>query len=77
MFKTENGDRVVYEFRDGKMQKVSEPAHPERTNFVIVCAYGDWSGFRTLAECEKQFPTMEASHRRHGRGDGWYAVVER
>lgn len=42
----------------------------ERTNFVITCRYGDWSGFRTLAECECQFNELESRF-------GEYAVVER
>ncbi len=67
------GDRVIYRLRDGRMAKVEEPQRPDRANFVIVCEFGDWSGFRTLAECEKQFPELVAN----GRPNGYYEVVER
>ena len=62
---------VVYELQKGKMVKVAEPSsRPEQTNFVIVCTYGDWSGFRTLAECERQFPELEGKHKLSGT-DYW------
>lgn len=67
------GDVTIYELRDGKFKQVSQPARPDRNNFVIVCDYGDWSGFRTLAECEKQFPDIEAL----GRPERFFSVVER
>ena len=66
------GDITIYVLRGGKMVKVGQPQRPENANFVITCAYGDWSGFRTLAECERQFPELE----RAGRPDRFYAVVE-
>ena len=69
----QRGDRMIYELLNGKMVKVSEPSMPERANFVIVCQWGDWSGFRPLAKCEEQFADLEAK----GRPDGFYAVVER
>jgi len=47
-------------------------AHPDRLNFVIVCDYGDWSGFRTLADCLKQIPETWASRPR-----GFYRIEER
>jgi len=69
----QNGDKVIYSLFHGKMEKVSTPQLPKKYNFLIVCEYGDWSGFRTLAECEKQFPELESS----GRPDFYYRVVER
>jgi hypothetical protein len=46
--------------------------NPESPNFVIVCRYGDWSGFRTLAECEAQNPDADGS-----KGYGFYWIEER
>ena len=35
------------------------PTRPDRDNFVIVCDFGDWSGFRTLQECLNQIPRWQ------------------
>lgn len=65
-------DRTIYVMHQGKMTRVGEPkTNPGNANFVITWRGLDWSGFRTLAECEVQFPELE---RRHGDN---YAVVER
>ncbi len=64
---------TIFILSGGKMVPQSTPKHPERDNFVIVCGYGDWSGFRTLADCQKQFPELESA----GRPDGHYWVEER
>jgi hypothetical protein len=64
---------VVSMLFKGKMTSYKTPKHPERANFVICCDYGDWSSFRTLADCEKQYKELEAS----GRPDGYYWVEER
>lgn len=34
----------------------------ERANFVITCLDGDWSGFRTLADCLKQTMPARVGH---------------
>lgn len=47
---------------------VNEPRQPASYNFLIVCKYGDWSGFRSLAGCLSQ--SME-------NNDSQYKVVER
>jgi hypothetical protein len=66
------GDRDIYVQFKGKLTKVAEPkGNPENANFVITWNGRDWSGFRTLAECEKQFGELE------GREDDPFAVVER
>lgn len=58
----------------GKMTPTSTaPKRPLAANFVICCDYGDWSGFRTLADCEKQYPELEKA----GKPDGYYWVEER
>ena len=68
------GDHVIFELLDGRMVKVGSPTgNPESANFLIVCDYGDWSGFRTLTECMRQFPELE----RNGRPNHFYQVVER
>jgi hypothetical protein len=65
------GDKIIYLKFRGKMEKVEEPRLPERANFVITWRGLDWSGFRTLAECERQFDELEK------RDGDEYAVVER
>ncbi len=63
---------------NGKFTRTKNPIRttPKHRNFLIVhVQYGDWSGFRTLAECEKQFPELEAYHAATPSRE--YAVVER
>ena len=67
------GDVVIYEGRGSKMVKVAEPRLPQNANFVITWREKDWSGFRTLAECVKQFPELEE----HPNGCDVFMVVER
>ena len=57
---------------DGVWQQVSESIDPRKANFVIVCALGDWSGFRTLADCLVQIPGTWAQ-----RPPGFYYIEER
>lgn len=58
----------------GKMTVTeTKPRNPERCNFVICCDYGDWSGFRTLAECAAQYADLEKAK----KPDGYYWVEER
>lgn len=65
---------IVAMLLNGKMQETkSLPKKPERANFVIVCEHGDWSGFRTLAECQAQYGELTAK----GKPDGYYWVEER
>lgn len=52
-------DTVIYSPLRGKMQKIAEPRLPNNANFVILFRGKDWSGFRTLAECEQQIPELE------------------
>jgi hypothetical protein len=68
-------DNIIYESRNGKMIKVGTPRRPDRDNFLIICQYGDWSGFRTLVNCERQIPELENNLAMNsGRA---YAIVER
>jgi hypothetical protein len=54
------GDRTIYTQFRGKMTKIADPTCPaDRVNFVITYQGRDWSGFRTLTECEAQFPSLE------------------
>ena len=64
---------IIYILSKGKMTRVGRPRSPESHNFVIVCAKGDWSGFRTLNECKAQFPQLEARNVE----DGYFWVEER
>jgi len=63
---------TVFALFNGKMTKMAEPKRPERANFVIVCDYGDWSGFRTIEECQSQFAELEKSN----RPNFYFRVVE-
>lgn len=65
---------IIYIGFKGKMTKVAEPQLPENANFVIQWNDSDWSGFRTLAECERQFPELEA---RPNNGVEAFTVVEK
>lgn len=65
--------RTVFALINGKMSILDKPKNPEKANFVIVCDYGDWSGFRTLAECKKQFLELENKN----KGNFYYRVEER
>ena len=65
--------KIIAILQGGKMTAVSEPGPTMRSNFVICCNYGDWSGFRTLPECESQYRELEQSK----RPDGFYWVEER
>jgi hypothetical protein len=62
---------VVATMFKGKMTKCAEPRNPQRANFVIVCMRGDWSGFRTLAECESQYAELERYHAADANRDYW------
>ena len=64
---------MIYMLWNGKMVEQEKAKRPERANFVICCDYGDWSGFRTLAECQSQFKELEAK----GKQNGYYWVEER
>ena len=69
-------DKTIYAMHDGKMTHVAEPTmNCESVSFLIVCRYGDWSGFRTLAECEAQFAELEANEKQSP--DRGYRVVQR
>lgn len=68
---------TVFMLFNGKMIKTAEPKRPTYNNFVICCDYGDWSGFRTLAECQAQFAELEQMAKTDGRGNGYYWVEER
>ena len=66
--------RTIYLGFNGKMTKVAEPQLPENANFVIQWHDKDWSGFRTLAECESQFHELE---NRPNNGVEAFTVVEK
>jgi len=68
----ENGDNQIYEYADGQFHLIGKPKGPtDRENFLITCKYGDWSGFRTLSDCEFQLSSLAP------REDDFYQVVER
>lgn len=54
---------VIYaQDEKGKFYRTNVPiqSSPDQANFVIEhTRFGDWSGFRTMAECERQFAELE------------------
>lgn len=52
-------DSVIFTCFHGKFAKLAEPRLPNNANFFICWNGKDWSGFRTLAECEKQFEQIQ------------------
>lgn len=76
---TPRGDNYIFvQNCDGDMIRTNNSIRTtsEHRNFVIRCGYGDWSGFRTLAECEKQFAELKDYFVKSG-GQRTYWVVER
>lgn len=70
----QNGDNIIYSLFNGKMVKTGKAHGPEtKNNFLIICEYGDWSRFRTLAECEAQFAELTSKN----KPNFYYQVVER
>jgi hypothetical protein len=67
-------DVTIYQQFRGKFVKVGEPRNLHRDNFLIVWQGMDWSGFRMLADCETQFPSLEA---RTDASKDNFCVVER
>ena len=67
------GDLVIAEW-NSEAQAWEQIAKPrissEHHNFLIICDYGDWSGFRTLQHCYDQM--ME-----NNRPKRFYKIVER
>lgn len=68
------GDKIIYQQFKGAMVMVNEPTMPFNTNFVITWKGMDWSGFRTLENCVRQFPEL-MNHRR--ATEDHFQVVER
>ena len=51
------GATTTHELINGVWEPAGKPqGRTDKPNFVLVCDYGDWSGFRTLAECLVQIP---------------------
>ena len=63
--------KTIYTQFRGKMTPLEEPSLPDNANFVIQYKGMDWSGFRTLAECQAQFPELEKREGDH------FTVVEK
>ena len=73
--KRKAGDVLIYDMIDGKMTRVADPIRPGTQAFIIVSPHGDWSGYRLLEDCEKQFAELESYHERNNRR--MFAVIER
>lgn len=69
---------TIWASKNGKMVKIGKPhGRVDNYNFLITCRYGDWSGFRTLEECEKQIPELEKNMADMREKDDHYYIVER
>ena len=67
--------KILYSLVDGKWEL--NPHTPvrgdkEALNFLIACDFGDWSGFRTLAQCLGQVPNTWPNRR-----PGFFWIEER
>lgn len=71
MPRTYREPHIVATLYQGKMIPYKLAKQPERANFVICCPAGDWSGFRTLAECEAQYAELERYHAANPKRDYW------
>lgn len=61
----------IYTHVDGRIKVLTPAKRPEYINFKIICPYGDWSGWRTLAECLPQFEQIIKE-----QPDRYYTIVE-
>lgn len=68
---TKQADPLTHLLINGAWVEVNSPITPDRAHFLITCDYGDWSGFRTLAECLAQIPSWQ------GKRDGFYKIETR
>jgi hypothetical protein len=70
-----NGDLILFEGVGGRVVELNQPeGRTDLRNYLIVCEFGNWSGFRTLEECRPQFDRIVAAR---DRPDGFYRIVER
>jgi hypothetical protein len=78
---------MIYAVDKGKLVRVGEPrakggvgtdgtpfTAEERRNFLIVCQYGDWSGFLSLAQAVQR---LENELEKTIRPDGFFWIAER
>ena len=72
-----DSDITIYSLYRGKMVQTGTTKDAQRNNFLIVCEFGDWSGFRTLMECIRQIPELEDNAKTANRPDGYYRIIER
>jgi len=72
-----NDDLVIYDIRNGKTKwtMVKPRTTAMHVNFLIICRWGDWSGFRRLGDCEKQIEELRKYTEENG--ERWYKIVER
>ncbi len=68
---TKPSDPITHLLISGSWVEVATPINADRANFLITCDYGDWSGFRTLAECLAQIPAWQ------GKRNGFYKIEVR
>jgi hypothetical protein len=71
----QSGDKFIYQQFHGVMVIVDRrPPTSNKYNFIITHKGMDWSGYRTLAECEAQFEEIQ---KRSDALEDDFAVVER
>lgn len=79
MIKIQPGDSIIWQATETSLGKrmlfANKPRLPQNCNFVIVNQYGDWSGFKTLAEAESMIPALNKMMREYPNRE--YGIVER
>jgi hypothetical protein len=64
---------ITHTLKDGDWAPVQPPrGRIDAYNFLIVCDYGDWSGYRTLSGCLTQIPASWTHYQ-----NGFYRIEER
>ena len=66
-------DQELFTFAGGKLVVLNEkPDNREGKNFLIVCPYGDYTGFKSLQACIDQLMRIGPE-----RPDNFFAIVRR
>ena len=75
-----NGDNEIMMYFDGKFMDVPGQTFitsPTHRNFLIICEYGDWSPFLTMAEVKERIVQLEKDYPKGEKRNFFFKVVER
>ncbi len=76
----DNGDNELFMYVNGKFISVPNQqiiTTPQHRNFLIVCEYGDWSPFLTMAEVKERITQLERDYPVGSKSNFFFRVVER